>query len=460
LPDPTRTGLCRLIVHADSRQFELAVPVDVPLGDLLPALVNHVGTGSYERMLIHQGYVLQRLGEPPLDEDRTVDGLGLRDGELVYLRARSEQLPPVHFDDLVDGIGGTLRTRADTWGPGAARVAFLAVAGGVLATALVLLAFDVTAPTRVVCSSALTVLLLLGAGAAARALDDRVVAGMLGIAATLAALLAGGSATAGTGTAQLAARAFAGGCVAAATAVLALAAVGALPALFVPLAVGYLLPGGAALLPMLRGGPLSDAVALLVPATLALGQLSPMLALRVAGLRAPPLPANAEQLQEGIDPYPGATVVDRAAVINRYVTGLHAVVGAGLTISITLLVLRFDLTGSLAALTLSVLMLLHSRQLGGLWQRLTLLVPAGYGVLATVLLAAGHLADRWVPLVFIGLVLLAAGLLVCAWTMPGRRLVPYWGRAAEIAHLLFAIALVPLLAAHLGVFGWARGLFG
>jgi len=46
------------------------------------------------------------------------------------------------------------------------------------------------------------------------------------------------------------------------------------------------------------------------------------------------------------------------------------------------------------------------------------------------------------------------------WTVPGRRMVPYWGRAAEILHSLLAIALLPLTLWLLGVFGTLRGLFG
>ncbi|MEV0478800.1 type VII secretion integral membrane protein EccD, partial [Streptomyces prunicolor] len=51
-------------------------------------------------------------------------------------------------------------------------------------------------------------------------------------------------------------------------------------------------------------------------------------------------------------------------------------------------------------------------------------------------------------------------LTVAVWTVPGRRMVPYWGRAAEILHSLLAIALLPLTLWLLGVFGTLRGIFG
>ncbi|MCZ4516713.1 type VII secretion integral membrane protein EccD, partial [Streptomyces sp. ActVer] len=54
----------------------------------------------------------------------------------------------------------------------------------------------------------------------------------------------------------------------------------------------------------------------------------------------------------------------------------------------------------------------------------------------------------------------AAALVIAAWTVPGRRVLPYWGRAAELAHTGFAVALLPFALWAAGLFGWLRGLFG
>ena len=50
--------------------------------------------------------------------------------------------------------------------------------------------------------------------------------------------------------------------------------------------------------------------------------------------------------------------------------------------------------------------------------------------------------------------------MIATWTVPGRRMLPYWGRAAELAHTVFAVALLPLSLWVAGLFGWLRGLFG
>ncbi|BFO15469.1 hypothetical protein SHKM778_18570 [Streptomyces sp. KM77-8] len=44
--------------------------------------------------------------------------------------------------------------------------------------------------------------------------------------------------------------------------------------------------------------------------------------------------------------------------------------------------------------------------------------------------------------------------------MPGRRLVPYWGRAAELLHSLAALAILPLTLWSMGVYGRLRGING
>ncbi len=69
--------LCRLAVCGPARTVELAVPIHVPLIDLLPALVGHLGDGLADAGLEHGGWVLQRLGDPPLREELSVAALGL-----------------------------------------------------------------------------------------------------------------------------------------------------------------------------------------------------------------------------------------------------------------------------------------------------------------------------------------------------------------------------------------------
>lgn len=64
------------------------------------------------------------------------------------------------------------------------------------------------------------------------------------------------------------------------------------------------------------------------------------------------------------------------------------------------------------------------------------------------------------PLLVAGLVACTALLAIVSWTVPGRRLVPYWGRAAELLHSALAISLLPLALWVLGVFAALRAING
>src|SRR5260370_17513910 len=86
------------------------------------------------------GRVLQRLGQPPFHPGMTPQQVGLRDGEMVYLRPRMSQLPQLAFDDVADVIATGVNEQPDRWGPRTARgVALAAGALGLLAGAAALL---------------------------------------------------------------------------------------------------------------------------------------------------------------------------------------------------------------------------------------------------------------------------------------------------------------------------------
>ncbi|MER5874076.1 type VII secretion integral membrane protein EccD, partial [Streptomyces sp. NPDC002044] len=152
MSDNQVAGLCRLTVRAPARTVDLAVPADVPVADLLPAVLGYAGDDLEEAGIDHGGWVLQRLGSEPLDEERTLESLDLRDGETLYLRPRTEALPEVHLDDLVDGIATALQRQPYGWTPAAARTLLRALAVTALLAGLVVLALPGgPGATRAVC---------------------------------------------------------------------------------------------------------------------------------------------------------------------------------------------------------------------------------------------------------------------------------------------------------------------
>jgi type VII secretion integral membrane protein EccD len=117
MADSAAAGLCRLTVRAPEKVIDLAVPSDISVMDLLPTLVDHAGDGLAESGLEHGGWILQRLNGQRLEEESSLDSLGLKDGETVLLRPHTETIPEIRLDDLVDGIAGSMRDRPFGWTP-------------------------------------------------------------------------------------------------------------------------------------------------------------------------------------------------------------------------------------------------------------------------------------------------------------------------------------------------------
>ncbi len=468
MTDSTVAELCRLTVRAPQVSVDLAVPAGVPVSDLLPTLLRYVGEEAEEAGLDHAGWVLQRLGDAPLDEETTLARAGLADGDVLYLRPHTESLPEARLDDLVDGISDTVGRRMRTWSPNAARGLLGGTAVATLALALMLVfrpGLDGSGSLRVACAGVTGVLVLAGAASASRAVGDRLTATVLGllVAPCLALagwVLPGGDLTGPDAARVVGARLLAAGAAGAGGAVLALAAtaVGA-PALCATALVAV----ATAVTGTLIGyaGMEAPAAVALVMVVLALGAgaVAPF-AFKLAGMRMPALPSSAGELQEGIDPYAGDEVAERTELAGRWVTALFAATGTAAVAALVVLAEHPNLPEVLTALVLSLLLLLHSRGLVHIGQRLTLALP---GVAGLLLLARAWAVDsdgdtRLV--VFAVLLAAAAGLVIATWTVPGRRMLPYWGRAAELAHTVFAVALLPLSLWVAGLFGWLRGLFG
>ncbi|GJF33005.1 hypothetical protein KNE206_57050 [Kitasatospora sp. NE20-6] len=451
-------GLCRLRFQAPGVVFDLSVPSDVVLADLLPAVVGYAGADFDEKGVDHGGWILQRLGGEPLDEERTPEALGLRDGDELHLRPRHDAIPPVHFDDLVDGVRTGMDEHGDGWRPVMAHhlslgLALLALAGGVA-----LLALPGPYQLRSAVAVAIGCLVLLGATSASRAMGDAGAASALGAAAVpylvLAAVLVPQGVDGLAGPRLLAA-----GSVGAGAAVLALAAVSCSAPLFLGIVVTGVLTALAGVL-TLSGVPAQHTAAVVASAAVVFGAFVPAISFRLSGLRLPALPRNSDELQDDIEPFPAQNVLDRSAVADRYLTGFFVALGA-----VSLVCLTFLSGGSgwgmpVTAADLSVLLLLHGRAIGSLWQRLAVLVPGLYGL--TLLAGRLGLQSTWNGRMALLAALLGLAIVFCtvSWTVPGRRLLPYWGRMADLLHTLTALALIPLAFQATGLYQRMRGMSG
>ncbi|WP_165449617.1 type VII secretion integral membrane protein EccD [Krasilnikovia cinnamomea] len=451
---------CRITVVAGERQLDLAVPADIPLVDMLPAIVDLFGAETTKRFA-GKSLALQRLGSGVLDEEQTAAGLGLHDGDIVYLNASDTPLPTFAHDDLIDGVAGTVANRPMRWSPVFTRRTLRAGAAVPLALGLAAPAMAGPGPVRILAALTMAVVLLAGALLASRTLADRPAALLLGGAAIAYAALGGALAPdlagpAPAGGARLAAAAACAAAVAAAVAI-AIGALGPMVATVLPAAacavVGGLLQAGGTV-------PADAAAAIVVGAVLLASPLLPSLAFRLAGMRLPDLPVTAHDITHDVAPVPDAVLTRQSAAADRYVTAGHLAIGLVAAAALT------TLTGggwasALLALNVCALLLLRFRVLTGGWQRLALLVPAGYG-LALLVVRAAAAWDWPVRLTVLPAAALAtsAALLAAAQAPDSRRPRPYWGRAAELAESALAVALVPSVLAVLGVYAYVRGLGG
>jgi len=109
--------LCRVTVVGPRRRVDIVLPAYVPFAELFPTVLRYAGTDLANEGLVRGGWVLQRLGQPPFHPGMTPAQVGLRDGEMVYLRPRLAQLPQLAFDDVADVIATGVNEQPDRWGP-------------------------------------------------------------------------------------------------------------------------------------------------------------------------------------------------------------------------------------------------------------------------------------------------------------------------------------------------------
>src|SRR6266545_48093 len=333
--------MCRLVVCGPDRHIEVAVPAQVVLADLLPALLHHLGENLADTGLLHGGWVLQRLGAPPFDEDATIASLGLRDGDVVHLRPRSDQIPPVDFDDLLDGVATGLRTRAGRWRPDMTRWAAVGLLVIVLATGLAALAMPGAPNVRTLAAAGLAVGCLAAAVAVTHAFAD----GPLSLAfataaigyAGLCGLLAPNIDTGTYGVVVAAPQLFTGAVTVLAAASIGAALVARARPVFPAVIVAAVIAVGAVALVAFVPTSVTRAAAIVAVLSTVSGTTVPLLAFRLSGLRMAPLPTAPEHLQEELDPVSSEAVLARSVHADRYMTALYT--GLGLPAGVALVLL-------------------------------------------------------------------------------------------------------------------------
>jgi type VII secretion integral membrane protein EccD len=443
--------LCRVTVVGSGRRADVALPAEVALAEVVPTLLRSL-LGDARTGLAPgdtSGWVLQRLGEAPLDLAASVATSGIRQGDLLQLRRKDFVAPPLAVDDLVDAIGTAARGLPARWSAPAARTwAVVATVALLVAGAL---AAATAGPPAVALCAVLSGLLVTTAGVVSRAAGRAEAALIFALAGTGYAFVAGMS---------LFGRS-AGAVLVGAAAVLPVLAVAALlvpteaPA-FIAVGVAAGCVAVTALAGLLIPGS-RNASAVAVSLGVLLAPWLPAVALRLSGLPMPALPTSRPELSEVGTPVSMAEIDRGARLADRLVTSMLAALCL-VTVAGGLLLVRSPGLGVAAVLgTAALAVTLRGRHFPGLAQR-----QWAYGsglVLAlefagSVIVHSGQLSRA---VAVGGLVAIAAAL---ALTGTGRRHSPALGRFADLVEVLAVLATLPAAALALGVFDTVLALGG
>ena len=448
--------LARVTVISPTRRIDLALPGATTLGEIMPNILRFSGyEGGSATDVVHT-WVLQRFGEDPLDPNRNVSELNIRDGETLHLRQLEAAMPDAAFDDVVDAVASATTTQPGWQSRHSVTMALLTAAAFIVGTAAALLFLHGTL------AESITVLgLSFGTGLAA-VLASRAL-GALSAATALAwmAVILGG-----LGGFFLLEQSLPVRVLTCAAGVLLAAGIMGLGArvtsyafLAVVLSALLIIIAGivVVILPDQHIATAAIGVALVMGVTSFLAPWS----YRLARIAMPNLPSNAEALMADETPVQ-SDIVERAVMADR-------LLGAFLTataITVPLGCLQVLRHGSWFAIALvgcvGIAMLLRARSFAALGHRLPLLIGGGVIVLITLGLVLTMLpSDILRLLTGVGIAAVLGLILVSyAASFADKIIAPIWGRLGDIFEWLAILAIVPLVLAVLDLYSFALGLAG
>ena len=445
--------LARVTVISPSRRIDVALPGSTSLAECLPTIVKFSGYEATSPAETVHAWVLQRLGEDPLDTNKRISALGLRDGETLHLREREHTMPDAAFDDVVDAVTTATTTRP-SWSPSQSQwVGVIVMCLTLVGTPLLLLARSDPRPFGAVLETGITLFLSFTAGIGAivlsRALGRYLPAVGLSWSAVLLAAAGGAFIAPGSGWPLRILLASTVTVITAGTMWLA-ARVQPYAHLAVTISAGVVLLS--TMVMVLLNGYAAEVAAVAAALILALTSVLPTLSYKAARIAMPSLPANGEALMADDQPVQ-PDIVSRALTADRL---LGAFLGAtGLSTAALMVPILWSKTWIALALCLavSVTLLLRARAFVGRAQRTSLLVSGlvlSLSTLALILIVTEPLARLLIasPIAIVVTVALAT----YSAALYNRTISPVWGRFGDILEWLSIMAIVPLVLGVVDVY--------
>jgi type VII secretion integral membrane protein EccD len=454
-------GLARVTVRGPRRRVDLTVPDQVPLAEVLPAVLRRCGEDAGT-------WVLRRGDGATLHPGTALAYQGVRDGEVLYLVPREVVWPEPRYDDVVEEIAAGARDHGVSWGARHTRVVALVSAAAVLLAGLSAVVVVRPSGGSAVGAGALAGVMavgLLGLGALlARAWGDHVVGGVAAGLALPGAAAAGALLQAGLAGGGAAGQVLVAGSALTLAAVSATVAVGRPQRAF----VAGVVVGLAGVVSALVGAGIgaSGAAAVAVVAAQAGIGLAPALAVRSAAVPVPIVSAVPEVLA-GEDRPPRERVREAVARADEVLAGCLL----GLTVATVVAVAVLATAGGVAAPLLAAItglaLLLRARVFPAVAARLPLVTGGAVSLLVCGLALAGRAPGARLSVAAVAGVSLLVLLAMAASSSARARTAgsgadrppsPYLARLADVADMTTVVALVPVVCAVLGLYAWVRGL--
>ncbi|WP_068163677.1 type VII secretion integral membrane protein EccD [Rhodococcus phenolicus] len=468
--------LCRITVLTRHSQVDLALPLGVPVALLVPGIVDLVAAhrtdndfDSTPDQVEPDRWTLAQLGRAPLSGALALEEHGIRDGELLVLENAAAPAPPPLFDDVMYHVAVAGRDRLRRWSAPAAQsvAAVLAVLAVFVGSAALLQTPAGTGRTIAGAATAtLTVLLVVAAAVVHRVYRDRATALLLAVCATPAAFATGLLLVPGTYDLP---HLLLGTVLTGAVAVVAarVAVVGT--ATFTGVATVAAVTASALTVAVCVPVPVASIGAGLVLAGLLIATLAPRIAMMLARLPLPPVPAPGTSLDpvvadpDDTNPAPTFDELEAGAALARsHLTGLvYAVVVLTAAGSWCATIPRADdgisWPGVALAVAAAVTLMFRGRTYTGAEDAAPLVL--GGGIILLGLLAGAAVTEAAAPVVlFSAGSALLVGALVFGVVAPRRTFTPVQRRLAEISEYAVVATIVPLACWVLGLYSAVRGI--
>jgi len=472
-PDPDGAGprWCRVSVCAPHTQVDLALPADVPVAELLPAVTELV---DRRRPVLTGGSAdvpgaaqLAPVGRPALDPDRTLADQSVVDGALLLLTDEADAPPPPLFDDVIAAIAEDGRSTRYAWTDvHAVWTGRAVIVLGALA-ATVTTALTGPGPVQAAVLGLAAVAAAVGAALCARLSGDTGTAIAVGVGAVVAGVGAGWAAVPPSPHGPAAALTAAAACGAATALVVGWSAECGRTVFTAAATVAGVATaaGGAATWWSVPTDRLGAAVSLVALALIAAG---PRAALWAARLPLPAVPSREESVSESEELYGGQgqlpDALDTAVGARRAAESLSGVAVAAAVLLAAAAPSTcgvgtgaVSVPGTALAVACALTMLARGRAHHDLVPAAALLI-GGAAALITTLVTVAICAPAAAPACAAGIAVTAAAAAAGGVLAPRRGASPVLRRAVELAGYGVVATIVPLALWVFDLYARARGL--